>query len=62
MTEVTDEQIIAKIQSDPDTLDRLSESTLLDLWLLKCRRDPKYKPIKGMVRKALSGRIHGKGR
>ena len=58
MAELTDIQIISTILADPDMLDRLPQSALLDLWLLKCRRDPRYKPIKELVRDALGRRIH----
>lgn len=59
MTDISDAQIVSTILADPETLDRLPVSTLLTLWLSKCRKDPRYQPIKEMVRKVLSTRIHG---
>ena len=56
--ELTDEDIVRAIKSDPARLDRMSLDTVLLLWNLKARRNPVYAPIKELVRENLKKRIY----
>lgn len=56
MPEITDEDIARIYTRNPERLRKLSLSNITFLWFHKCKRDPRYEPIKESVGKELKRR------